>query len=221
MLSVVHSESIPGPQHQLLQVQSQWPRVLRVQSPHTEQWRAPDGWRREGPIEGLVEASAGPLNGSGRHDEPSVSLQLLSIHLGLLLLPVVQQLPQRISLGPLISSLLSVRVAIVVIVRLSFVLFLLCAAKLCGLCGFVASLFVGADAGAFIETLHAAVTAPRERKAAAAEALEGRHRAFARVWMCRNRMEQSHVKQQDMWAALYERRRTPRCRTSGIVQQKR
>lgn len=118
MLSVVHGESIPRPQDQLLQVQSQWPRVLRVQSPDTEQRRTPDGWRREGPIEGLEESSAGPLNGSGRHSELPVSQRLLSIHLGLLLRPLLQQCPQirlSISLRCPIHSFTSLRVPITVL----------------------------------------------------------------------------------------------------------
>lgn len=95
LLSVVDGESVPMSQHQLLQVQSEWPGVLRVQSPDTVQSRIPNGWRGERPIKGLEEPSARPLDGSGCHSHLLMSLRLLSIHLGLLILhPVLHRLPQ-------------------------------------------------------------------------------------------------------------------------------
>lgn len=76
MLSIVDSDFISRPQYQLLQVQPEWPGVLRVQSPDTVQRRTLIGWRGEGPIKCLEKPSTGPLSERRRHSDFPVTVSL-------------------------------------------------------------------------------------------------------------------------------------------------
>lgn len=172
VLAVVNGEFVPRTQHQLLQVQSQRPGVLRIQSPHAEQSRTAQRWRGEGAVEGLEEPTAGPLDGSGSHRGLPPPPSLHRIHPVLLLHLLLKQRPQ-----------ISLRLPVAAPLRVG--LFLLRACVDGGFRRFhvrTAALLISPKDGAFPETFHLTVTAPGKRKAAAPEALKGSKRAFTRIW---------------------------------------
>lgn len=163
---VVYSQSVSGAEQQLLQVQSQRPGVMRVQSPDTEQGWATDGWWGEGPVEGLEESSTRPLDGSGSHGK----LPLSWGHPSLLLCKQWQQIGLIIPLRTRIYSLLSV------IFGPKSRLFIQCTTifwQHSGSHGSITALFVCTTAVALSQTLHLAVAAPGEGQTPASQALKG------------------------------------------------
>lgn len=143
------------------------------------------GRRGEGAVEGLQEPSAGPLHGRGGSRGLPQRLSPCPL---LPVLPVLEQRPQ-VTLRALKDRRALRRVAAA---ALRAGLFLLRAGVDGGFRRFhlrIAALLVGTKDGSFVETLHPAVTAPGERKAAAPKALKGRYRAFARIWKKQNRTQ--------------------------------
>lgn len=176
---VVYGQPVSGAEHKLLQVQSQRPRVMRIQSPDTEQGWATDGRWGEGPVEGLKESSARPLNRSGSHSELHRDVSHPSLLLFLCLF-----CKQRQQIGLIVPLRTRIFNIVSVFFAAKFGLFIQCAIIFWqggGDHDSVAALFIWTTTTALPQTLHLAVATPSEGQTAASEAPKGCCWAFARI----------------------------------------